>query len=189
MQGAYKKKYNKLEIPGPWSSSNCYLFYDKYFESQIVAQKFCQDAFGNAYVGELAYGIGISKNHYIINLNGQEPRWKYLKSGTLDDIENSTCQCITNGNEYIGLKNDNLCPMPKKYHNYKYNLLQYHCSQRIYTIKTVCVLSEFANGYSYKLDVIDNYYDWEINQSFTRYFMMPNEDIFHYWDFENFNSF
>ena len=133
-----------MEIPGPWSSSNCYLFYDKYFESQIVAQKFCQDAFGNAYVGELAYGIGRSKIHLIIDIVGyKNPKWKYLNSGILDDIENSTCQCTTNGNEYIGLKNDNLCPMPN----------QYHCNQRIYKIKTVCGLSELANGYSYKLDV------------------------------------
>ena len=138
-----------MDFPGPWSSSNCYLFYDKYFESQIVAQNFCQDAFGYAYVGELAYVIGISKTAYKTVLESTWNTWKYLKEGILDDIENSTCQCITNGNEYIGLKNDDLCPIPK----------QYECSQMVYNIKTVCVLSELANGYSYKLDVIDNYYD------------------------------
>ena len=131
-----------MEVPGPWSSSNCYLFYERYFESQIVAQKFCEDAFGYAYVGELAYGIGISKTYYDYDLDGYVG-WKYLKEGILDDIENSTCQCITNGNVYIGLKNDNLCPIP----------------QRECKIKTVCVLSELANGYSYKLDVVNDYYD------------------------------
>ena len=138
MQGAYKKKYNKLEIPGPWSSSNCYLFYDKSFENQTEAQNFCRYAFGRFdYVGELAYGIGIS-NFSLNEMDRIQPRWKYLKLGILDDIEDSICQCNINGNEYMGLKNDTLCPIPK----------QKICSATLYNIATVCELSQLTHWYS-----------------------------------------
>ena len=138
MQGAFKKKYNKLEIPGPWSSSNCYLFYDKSFENQTEAQKFCRDAFGWLnYVGELAYGVGIS-NSSLNETDRIQPRWKYMKLGILDDIENSVCQCNINDNEYIGLKNDTLCPIPK----------QNYCSATLYNIATVCELSKLTMHYS-----------------------------------------
>ena len=138
MQSSYKKKYNKLEIPGPWSSSNCYLFYDKSFENQTEAQKFCRRAFGwNEFVGKLAYGIGTS----IFSLNETnriQPRWKYMKLGILDDIGDSICQCNVNGNEYMGLKNDTLCPI----------LRQNHCSTTLYNIATVCELSELIPWYT-----------------------------------------
>ena len=144
LQAAFKKKYNKLEIPGPWSSYNCYLLYDKPFESQIEAQKFCQDAFGYAYVGELAYGIGIGSSPAVLRLtNAIYPSWKYLRFGILHDIENFICQCSTTGNKYIGLKNGTSCPIPKNY----------NCPATSYDITTICVLSELAKWYSYELDV------------------------------------
>ena len=106
------------------------MFYDKSFENQTEAQKFCQDAFGwRYYVGELAYGIGIS-NSSLNETAHIQPRWKYLKLGILDDIENSICQCNMNDNEYMGLKNDTLCPIPQ----------QNHCSATLYNIATVCEL-------------------------------------------------
>ena len=138
MQDAYKKKYNKFEIPGSWSSSNCYLFYDKSFVNQTEAEKFCRNAFRRyLYVGELAYGIGIS-NSSLNETAHIQPRWKYLKLGILDDIENSICQCNVNDNEYIGLKNDTLCPITK----------ENHCSATLYNIATVCELSKLTDWYS-----------------------------------------
>ena len=124
-----------MEIPGPWSYSNCYLFYDKSFENQTEAQKFCLNAFGWLdYVGELAYGIGIS-NSSLNETDHIQPRWKYLKLGILDDIESSICQCNINDNEYMGVKNYTLCPIPK----------QNHCSATFYNIATVCELSKLTN--------------------------------------------
>ena len=114
------------------------MFYDKSFENQTEAQKFCRNAFGWLnYVGELAYGIGIS-NFSLNEMDRIQPRWKYLKLGILDDIEDSICQCNINGNEYMGLKNDTLCPIPK----------QKICSATLYNIATVCELSELTYGYS-----------------------------------------
>ena len=136
LQGAYKKKYNKLEIPGPWSSSNCYLFYDKSFENQTEAQKFCRNAFGlHRHVGELAYGIGISSLGNRNETYHIQPRWKYMNLGILNDIEDSICQCSINDNEYMGLKNDTVCPIP----------MQNHCSETLYNIATVCELSKLTN--------------------------------------------
>ena len=121
------------------------MFYDKSFENQTEAQKFCRRAFGLYYEGELAYGIGIS-NFSLNETECIQPRWKYLKLGILDDIEDSICQSNINiylisninGNEYMGLKNDTLCPI----------LRQNHCSATLFNIATVCELSELTYSYS-----------------------------------------
>ena len=114
------------------------MFYEKSFENQTEAQKFCRDTFGrDKYVGELAYGIGIT-NFSLNETDRIQPKWKYLKLGILDDIENSICQCNIHDNEYMGLKNDTLCPIPK----------QNHCSATFYNIATVCELSKLTNRYS-----------------------------------------
>ena len=128
LQDAYKKKYNKFEIPGSWSSSNCYLFYDKSFVNQTEAEKFCRNAFGShRYIGELAYGIGIS-NSSLNETAHIQPRWKYLKLGILDDIEakyilsvwyemimvpkiSSACKILQNNTIYYFLLISNLTPL------------------------------------------------------------------------------
>ena len=63
-----------------------------------------------------------------------------MKLGILNDIENSICQCNVNDNEYIELKNDTLCPIPK----------QNNCSPTLYNVNiaTVCELSKFTKHYS-----------------------------------------
>ena len=147
LRAAYKEMGGRQAISGPWSDSNCYLFYNKSFESQIEAEKFCQYAFGAEYRGKLAYGIGISNFSPLETKenNGKNPyhgipAWKYLNLDIFS--EDSICQCSTNGNEYIALKNDTLCPMP----------VQKQCSANLYDISTVCELSEltywFTAGHS-----------------------------------------
>ena len=55
----YKEENGRLKFSNQYSYSNCYLFYTKSFESQIEAKEFCRTAFGEKYIGELAYGIGL----------------------------------------------------------------------------------------------------------------------------------
>jgi hypothetical protein len=76
-----------------------------------------------------------------INSTDSHPRWKYQKLGILD--ENSTCQCITNDYEYIALKNDTLCPMPR----------QNHCFGTLYDVFTVCVLEKISD---YKKEALED---------------------------------
>ena len=140
LHASYNQENGQTEFPEPWSNSNCYFFYDKSFESQIKAQVFCRKAFGYKYVGELAYGIGNS-NFSSINSTDSHPRWKYQKLGILD--ENSTCQCITNDYEYIALKNDTLCPMPR----------QNHCYGTLYDVSTVCVIEKISD---YKKEALED---------------------------------
>ena len=144
LRSAYKEMGGRQAISGPWSNSNCYLFYNKSFESQTEAENFCRYAFGAEYRGKLAYGIGIS-NFSPLETNENNgknpyhgmPGWKYLKFDILS--EDSICQCSTNGNEYIALRNDTLCPMP----------MQKQCSTTLYDISTVCELSELTYWFTY----------------------------------------
>ena len=123
-----------MEIPEPWSYSNCYLFDYKSFKTQNEAKKFCQTAFGGKYIGELAYGI---YPHKVGALDGK-PKWYYhLKLGILNGIGNFTCPCRyyhTTDIDYIGLKKSGKCPMMPE-HDGSY------CSAITYNISTVCALS------------------------------------------------
>ena len=97
----YKEENGRLKFSNlPWSNSNCYLFYTKSFESQIEANEFCRTAFGEKYIGELAYGIGVDlqaahvrSNLYV--LLKFYSKWNYMKLGILDKIDDFTCQCTT----------------------------------------------------------------------------------------------
>ena len=101
------------------------MFYTKSFESEIEAKEFCRTAFGEKYIGELAYGIGINPSTaaprsslYYLLMNS---KWKYMKSGTLKKIDDFTCQHTQQlpyyyGKEFefIGVKKDTECSMHKK---------------------------------------------------------------------------
>ena len=122
LRAAYKEMGGTQAISGPWSNSNCYLFYNKSFESQSEAEKFCRYAFGAEYRGELAFGIGIS-NFSPLKTNENNgknpyhgiPGWKYLKMDILS--EDSICifhhwtlssgqhhsSCVSRGSFIIGL--------------------------------------------------------------------------------------
>ena len=138
----------------PWANSNCYLFYTKSFESQIEAKEFCRTAFGEKYIGELTYGIGIDlqaaasvRNNLFVLLKFYS-KWNYMKLGILEKIDDFTCHCTTKWfreetrnptsfKEYwkfghqqiesIGLKKGTKCP----------NI----CSAGPYNITTICELS------------------------------------------------
>ena len=128
----------------PWANSNCYLFYTKSFESEIEAKEFCRTAFGEKYIGELAYGIGIDfptaladrSNLYYHLMNS---KWKYIKSGTLKKIDDFTCQYSQQSYshkkefEFIGVKKDTECPKDKKD--------GWPAEAAIYDISTICEVS------------------------------------------------
>ena len=141
----YKEENGRLKFSNKWSYSNCYLFYTKSFESQIEAKEFCRTAFGEKYIGELAYGIGLDlrtafagrKNlHSLLN----QSKWKYMKSGTLKKIDDFTCQYTqhyyTNSPNYfdfVGVKKDIECSMHKKN--------EWSEEASIYNISTICEIS------------------------------------------------
>ena len=138
----YKEENGRLKFSKKWSYSNCYLLYTKSFESQIEAKAFCRTAFGEKYIGELAYGIGLdlqirdkSSLHSLLT----ESKWKYLKSGTLKKIDDFTCQYTQEPYEFkkefefIGVKKDTECPMHKKN--------EWSGDSFIYDISTICELS------------------------------------------------
>ena len=127
----------------PWANSNCYLFYTKSFESEIEAKEFCRTAFGEKYIGELAYGIEIDlqtafadRSSLYILLN--KSKWKHIKSGTLKKIDDFTCQYTQHSLvyypakfEFIGVKRDTECPVHKKNGRFA----------EIYNISTICEIS------------------------------------------------
>ena len=120
-----------------WSYSNCYLFFNKSFGSQIEAEEFCQTAFGEKYIGELGYGIGLGPVIVArINVHGYHhnqtiPKWKYQKLGILDIMDDFICRCNTSNMEYIGYKKHNECPLHEKN----------SCPSTVYSIPTVCAIS------------------------------------------------
>ena len=141
----YKEENGRLKFSKKWSYSNCYLLYTKSFESQIEAKEFCRTAFGEKYIGELAYGIEIDlqtafadRSSLYILLN--KSKWKHIKSGTLKKIDDFTCQytqCSLRYYpakfEFIGVKKDTECPMHKKN--------EWSGDSHIYDISTICEVS------------------------------------------------
>ena len=132
----------RLKFSKKWSYSNCYLVYTKSFESQIEAKEFCRTAFGEKYIGELAYGIGLDLRTAFAdrsNLYHQviKSKWKYMKSGILRKIDDFTCQYsqlyYTKTFEFIGVKKDTECSLHKK------NGLSAEAA--IYNISTICEIS------------------------------------------------
>ena len=114
----YKEENGRLQFSNQYSYSNCYLFYTKSFESEIEAKEFCRTAFGEKYIGELAYGIGIDPRTAFTDRSSlyyhlMNSKWKYMKSGTLKKIDDFTCH-YTNVFEFIGVKKDTECSMHKK---------------------------------------------------------------------------
>ena len=122
------------------------MLYTKSFESEIEAKEFCRTAFGEKYIGELAYGIGVDLQAADVGSNlfvllKFYSKWKYMKSGILDKIDDFTCQCTTEwwknrefGHqqiECIGLKKDTQCLKLKKN----------RCPADVYNITTICELS------------------------------------------------
>ena len=140
----YKEENGRLKFSKKWSYSNCYLLYTKSFESQIEAKEFCRTAFGEKYIGELAYGIGIDhqtpvKSSLRSLLN--KSKWKYMKSGTLKKIDDFTCQYTQRPYynkkefEFIGVKKDTECSVHKKNGQSSVELAV------IYNISTICEIS------------------------------------------------
>ena len=138
----YKEENGRLKFSKKWSYSNCYLLYTKSFESQIEAMEFCQTAFGEKYIGELAYGIGLDlqiRDKSSLRSLLTESKWKYLKSGTLKKIDDFTCQYTQEPYEFkkefefIGVKKDTECPMHKKNER--------SGDSHIYDISTICEVS------------------------------------------------
>ena len=138
----YKEDSGITEISKQWSYYNCYLFYIQSFESQIEANEFCRTAFGEKYIGELAYGIGLDlqiRDKSSLRSLLTESKWKYLKSGTLKKIDDFTCQYTQEPYEFkkefefIGVKKDTECPMHKKN--------EWSGDSFIYDISTICELS------------------------------------------------
>ena len=141
----YKEENGRLKFSKKWSYSNCYLLYTKSFESQIEAKEFCRTAFGEKYIGELAYGIGLDLDktpdtrslRYLLTYS----KWKYMKSGTLKKIDGFTCQYTQKPHyhkeefEFIGVKKDTECPMHKK------NEWSQSGDAAIYNISTICEIS------------------------------------------------
>ena len=135
----------RLKFSKKWSYSNCYLVYTKSFESQIEAKEFCRTAFGEKYIGELAYGIGIVFPSALVDISSlyyhlSNSKWKYMKSGTLKKIDDFTCQYTqhyyTNSPNYfdfIGVKKDIECSMHKKN--------EWSEEADIYNISTICEIS------------------------------------------------
>ena len=104
--------------------------------------EFCQTAFGEKYIGELAYGIGLDlqiRDKSSLRSLLTESKWKYLKSGTLKKIDDFTCQYTQEPYEFkkefefIGVKKDTECPMHKKN--------EWSGDSFIYDISTICELS------------------------------------------------
>ena len=135
----YKEENGRLKFSNQYSYSNCYLFYTKSFESQIEAKEFCRTAFGEKYIGELAYGIGLDLQTAFAgrsNLHSLliSSKWKYMKSGTLKKIDDFTCQntqlYYTNYFEFIGVKKDTECSMHGR-----------SAEAAIYNISTICEIS------------------------------------------------
>jgi hypothetical protein len=125
------------------------LFYTKSFESEIEAKEFCRIAFGEKYIGELAYGIGIVFPSALVDISSlyyhlSNSKWKYMKSGTLKKIYEFTCQYTqriphhyTKAKrefEFIGVKKETECYVPKK--NGRSEELA-----AIYNISTICEIS------------------------------------------------
>ena len=121
----YKEENGLLQFSNQYSYSNCYLLYTKSFESEIEAKEFCRTAFGEKYIGELAYGIGIDIRTAFIDRSSlyyhlMNSKWKYMKSGTLKKIDDFTCQYTQRPYynkkefEFIGVKKDTECPMHKE---------------------------------------------------------------------------
>ena len=109
----YKEENGRLKFSKKWSYSNCYLLYTKSFESQIEAKEFCRTAFGEKYIGELAYGIGLdhqTPNKSSLRYLLSKSKWRYMKSGTLKKINDFTCQTprkiYKNYFDFIGVKKD-----------------------------------------------------------------------------------
>ena len=141
----YKEENGRLKFSKKWSYSNCYLLYTKSFESQIEAKEFCRTAFGEKYIGELAYGFGIDQTsftdrsslYYLL----RNSKWKYMKSGTLKKIDDFTCiskkmdtrKIYKHYFDFIGVKKDTECPMHKKN--------EWSGDSFIYDISTICELS------------------------------------------------
>ena len=136
----YKEENGRLKFSKQWSHSNCYLLYTKTFESQIEAKEFCRTAFGEKYIGELAYGIGIDLQTAFAGRSNLlylliQSKWKYMKSGTLKKIDDFTCH-YTNVFEFIGVKKDTECSMHKK------NGLSAEIAvENIFNISTICEIS------------------------------------------------
>ena len=136
----YKEENGRLQFSNQYSYSNCYLLYTKSFESEIEAKDFCRTAFGEKYIGELAYGIGIDPRtgvtygsdlvYYLLT----KSKWKYMKSGTLKKIDDFTCQYTQvhykNDFEFIGVKKDTECPVHKKN--------EWSVEAAMYNISTIC---------------------------------------------------
>ena len=127
-----------------WSYSNCYLFYNKSFGSQIEAEEFCQTAFGEKFIGELAYGIGFDIRTAFIDRSSlyyhlMNSKWKYMKSGTLKKIDDFTCRYTQKPYhfkkefDFIGVKKDTECPIQKKN--------EWYGDAAIYDISTICEIS------------------------------------------------
>ena len=138
----YKEENGRLKFSKKWSYSNCYLLYTKSFESQIEAKEFCRTAFGEKYIGELAYGIGLdhqTPNKSSLRYLLSKSKWKYMKSGTLKKIDDFTCQYSQQSYshkkefEFIGVKKDTKCPMRKKN--------EWSGEAAIYNISTICEIS------------------------------------------------
>ena len=124
------------------------MFYTKSFESEIEAKEFCRIAFGEKYIGELAYGIGLdldqTRDKSSLRSLLRNSKWKYMKSGTLKKIDDFTCQYTqriphhyTKAKrefEFIGVKKDTECYVPKK--NGRSEELA-----AIYNISTICEIS------------------------------------------------
>ena len=141
----YKEENGRLQFSNQYSYSNCYLFYTKSFKSEIEAKEFCRTAFGEKYIGELAYGIGIDIRTAFIDRSSlyyhlMNSKWKYMKSGTLKKIDDFTCQYTQQSHgyqkkefEFIGVKKDTECSMHKKNERFE--------KAAIYNISTICEIS------------------------------------------------
>ena len=140
----YKEENGRLKFSDQYSYSNCYLLYTKSFESEIEAKDFCQTAFGEKYIGELAYGIGIDLPTALIDRSSlynhlSYSKWKYMKSGTLKKIDDFTCRYTQKPYhfkkefDFIGVKKDTECPMHKN--------IVWSEEAAIYNISTICEIS------------------------------------------------
>ena len=142
----YKEENGRLKFSKKWSYSNCYLFYTKSFKSEIEAKEFCRTAFGEKYIGELAYGIGLDLQTAFTDRSNlrnllTDSKWKYMKSGTLKKIDDFTCiskkmdtrKIYKHYFDFIGVKKDTECSMHKKIGRSE--------EAAIYNISTICEIS------------------------------------------------
>ena len=122
------------------------MLYTKSFESQIEAKEFCRTAFGEKYIGELAYGIEIGLQTAFVDRSSlrillNQSKWKHMKSGTLKKIDDFTCHYtqisrrywVTAQFDFIGVKKDTECPMHKKNGQ--------SAEPDVYNISTICEIS------------------------------------------------